>query len=170
MQKGSVQGGDACTFRHDHRGNAPTRLKPKSHMWEKAKNAAESQRTPTKVGCGMECVCATLGRSSICTRCPWAKRGKPRAAAFELSACAAGEKCDGPRFESGVIKNVSWQTSFNRVLSNWWHQARQCRLEQLGKTNGLLGAWTDPELLALSRSLKSWDSRKEFTISCSSLI
>ena len=50
----------------------------------------------------------------------------------------------------------------SRVLRGW-HGSRLARLEKLGKTIGLPWAWADPESLAVSGSLKSWDSLHEFS-------
>ena len=88
------------------------------------------------------CLCHTWSLVNLHQVSLGQKRGNPALPLLSFLLALLVRRCDGRRFESGVIKNVSWQTSFYRVLSNWWHRARQCRLEQLGKTNGLLGAWT----------------------------
>ena len=79
--------------------------------------------------------------------------GKTPAAAFERSlVLLLGRMFD--HFKFGVINKKSPDTLPEYLVQHWWHRARQGKLENLGKTDCLLGRWVDPELLAVSRSLE----------------
>ena len=107
------------------------------------------------LGCGMECVSATLGRSSVRNGSPGAiTEGKTAATAFERSlVLLLGRMFD--HFKFGVIEKKSPDPLPEYRVQHWWHWARQGKLENLGKTDCLPDAWVDPETLPVSRSLES---------------
>ena len=117
----------------------------------------------------MEGSCPALDRSFICTRFLGAENNEwASAAALERSASAAEKTVTSdafnllgrPKTSLGKLKSVCYRGETGSQLASF---------EKDGKTDNLLGAWTDSDLLAVSRSLNSRHSLNDFIGSLTTL-